>query len=84
MVNYNFTEQVRKALATAREEAIALQHEYVGTEHLLLGVIRDETIVSLLQRLAATPDDVRAGIDATVRRGKATIALGELPYTSRA
>ena len=38
MNGYNFTERVRKVLMRAREQAIALRHEYVGTEHLLLGV----------------------------------------------
>ena len=40
-MNYNFTDRVRKVLAMAREEAIRLQHDYVGTEHLLLGLIRE-------------------------------------------
>ena len=37
-MNYNFTDRVRKVLAMAREEAIRLQHDYVGTEHILLGL----------------------------------------------
>ena len=40
MKGYNFTERVRKVLAMAREEAVRLHHEYVGTEHLLLATIR--------------------------------------------
>ena len=40
-MNYNFTDRVRKVLALAREEAIRLQHDYVGTEHILLGLIRE-------------------------------------------
>jgi ATP-dependent Clp protease ATP-binding subunit ClpC len=40
-MNYNFTDRVRKVLAMAREEAIRLQHDYVGTEHILLGLIRE-------------------------------------------
>ena len=42
MNGYNFTERVRKVLAMAREEAARLHHEYVGTEHLLLGLLREE------------------------------------------
>jgi ATP-dependent Clp protease ATP-binding subunit ClpA len=38
---YNFTERVRKILAMAQEESGRLRHEYVGTEHLLLGLIRE-------------------------------------------
>ena len=41
MNGYNFTERVRKVLAMAREEAARLHHEYVGTEHILLGLIRE-------------------------------------------
>ena len=41
MNGYNFTERVRKVLALAREEAGGLHHEYVGTEHILLGLIRE-------------------------------------------
>ena len=41
MNGYNFTERVRKVLAMAREEAARLRHEYVGTEHILLGLIRE-------------------------------------------
>jgi ATP-dependent Clp protease ATP-binding subunit ClpC len=41
MNGYNFTERVRKVLQMAREEAARLHHEYVGTEHILLGLIRE-------------------------------------------
>jgi len=41
MQGYNFTERVRQVLALAREEAADLHHAYVGTEHILLGVIRE-------------------------------------------
>ena len=41
MKGFNFTERVRRILAMAREEAQRLDHEYVGTEHLLLGLLRE-------------------------------------------
>ena len=41
---YNFTERVRACLALAREESHALHHEYVGTEHILLGVLREAAV----------------------------------------
>ncbi len=41
MNGYNFTDRVRKVLQLAREEAHRLGHDYVGTEHILLGIIRD-------------------------------------------
>ncbi|MCA9736743.1 MAG: hypothetical protein KC645_03905, partial [Gemmatimonadetes bacterium] len=40
-MNYNFTDRVRTVLSMAREAAIQLQHDYVGTEHILLGLIRE-------------------------------------------
>jgi hypothetical protein len=40
-MQYNFTDRVRKVLAMARDEAVRLQHDYVGTEHILLGLIRE-------------------------------------------
>ncbi len=42
MNGYNFTEHVRAALGHAREESARLRHEYVGTEHILLGILRDD------------------------------------------
>ncbi len=85
-MNYNFTDRVRKVLAMAREEAIRLQHDYVGTEHILLGLIREGEGVAaaVLTNLSVDLDQVHERVEDAVRKGKATIALGELPYTSRA
>jgi len=85
-MNYNFTDRVRKVLAMAREEAIRLQHDYVGTEHILLGLIREGEGVAaaVLMKLTVDLDAIHEEVDESVRKGKATIALGELPYTSRA
>jgi ATP-dependent Clp protease ATP-binding subunit ClpC len=85
-MNYNFTDRVRKVLAMAREEAIRLQHDYVGTEHILLGLIREGEGVAaaVLSNMTVDLDQVHERVEDSVRKGKATIALGELPYTSRA
>ncbi|HET9985281.1 MAG TPA: ATP-dependent Clp protease ATP-binding subunit [Longimicrobiales bacterium] len=85
-MNYNFTDRVRKVLAMAREEAIRLQHDYVGTEHILLGLIREGEgmAATVLTNLNVDLEQVHERIEESVRKGKATIALGELPYTSRA
>jgi DNA-binding transcriptional regulator YhcF (GntR family) len=85
-VSYNFTDRVRKVLAMAREEAIRLRHDHVGTEHILLGLIREgEGIAAaVLTSFSVDLDEIRERIEERVRRGKATIAIGELPYTSRA
>jgi len=87
MNGYNFTERVRKVLAMAREEAARLHHEYVGTEHILLGLIREGEGVAaaVLQSLNVDLDEIQQKIEDTVKKGKAAQATGpDLPYTSRA
>ena len=85
-MNYNFTERVRKVLAMARQEAIRLQHDYVGTEHILLGLVREGEGVAahVLGNLDVDVEKLHERVEGAVRKGKATIALGELPYTSPA
>ena len=87
MNGYNFTDRVRKVLQMAREEAARLHHEYVGTEHILLGLIREGEGVAagVLQNLNVDLEDIQQKIEETVKRGKAAAAAGpDLPYTSRA
>ncbi len=87
MNGYNFTERVRKVLAMAREEAARLHHEYVGTEHILLGLIREGEGVAaaVLQNLSIDLEEIQQKIEDTVKKGKAAAATGpDLPYTSRA
>ena len=87
MNGYNFTERVRKVLAMAREEAARLHHEYVGTEHILLGLIREGEGVAaaVLNNLSVDLEDIQQKIEDTVKKGKAAQASGpDLPYTSRA
>jgi ATP-dependent Clp protease ATP-binding subunit ClpA len=84
---YNFTERVRKVLAMAREEAARLHHEYVGTEHILLGLVREgEGVAALvLQNLGVKLDDIKQKIEATVKTGKAGQTTGpDLPYATPA
>ena len=73
MNGYNFTERVRKVLAMAREEAARLHHEYVGTEHILLGLIREGEGVAaaVLQNLSVDLDEIQQKIEDTVKKGKA-------------
>src|SRR5437762_8871262 len=87
MNGYNFTERVRKVLAMAREEAARLHHEYVGTEHLLLGIIREGEGVAatVVQNLGVELHELRQRVEETLKKGKAGQARGpDLPYTSRA
>ena len=87
MNGYNFTDRVRKVLQMAREEAARLHHEYVGTEHILLGLIREGEGVAaaVLTNLNVDLEEVQQKIEETVKKGKASSAPGpDLPYTSRA
>lgn len=81
---FGVSDDVRKILANARTEAIRLRHGYVGTEHLLLAAARDGAIAARLQRLGVAPEQVRAAVEERVPAGTESMALGELPYTSRA
>ncbi len=88
MNGYNFTDRVRKVLQMAREEAARLHHEYVGTEHILLGLIREGEGVAaaVMTNLSVDLEEIQQKIEETVKKGKAALAPGslELPYTSRA
>lgn len=87
MNGYNFTDRVRKVLQMAREEAARLHHEYVGTEHILLGLIREGEGVAaaVLTNLNVDLDEIQQRIEETVKKGKAPAPEGpDLPYTSRA
>ena len=87
MNGYNFTDRVRKVLQMAREEAARLHHEYVGTEHILLGLIREGEGVAaaVLTNLNVDLDEIQQKIEETVKKGKAPAPEGpDLPYTSRA
>jgi len=85
-MNYNFTDRVRKVLAMAREEAIRLQHDYVGTEHILLGLIREGEGVAaaVLTNLSTDLEELHELVEENVKRGQSSATVGELPYTSRA
>ena len=85
-MNYNFTDRVRKVLAMAREEAIRLKHDYVGTEHILLGLIREGEGVAaaVLANLSADLDELKRLVEGNIRAGKSSSSIGELPYTTQA
>src|SRR5690349_25140070 len=87
MNGYNFTDRVRKVLQMAREEAARLHHEYVGTEHILLGLIREGEGVAaaVLTNLNVNLEEIQQKIEETVKnRNTLSTAEPDLPYTSRA
>jgi ATP-dependent Clp protease ATP-binding subunit ClpA len=79
-----FTERARKVLSLAQEEAQRFKHNYIGTEHLLLGLIREEEGVGarVLNSLGADADKVRRAIEFIIGRGD-RIVLGEVGLTPR-
>ncbi len=85
MNGYNFTERVRKVLAMSREESARLGHEYVGTEHMLLGLIREgEGVASaVLAGLGIDANEIRERIEVALKPGRGNTG-SDLPYTSRA
>jgi ATP-dependent Clp protease ATP-binding subunit ClpA len=80
-----FTERARKVLHLAQEEAQRLNHNYIGTEHLLLGLIREGEGVAakVLTNLGARLDDVRSKVEFIIGRGDRTVA-GDIGLTPRA
>jgi ATP-dependent Clp protease ATP-binding subunit ClpC len=80
-----FTERARQAVVLAQDEARALDHNYIGTEHLLLGLLREEEGLAarVLENLEIRLDDVRARVETTVGRGEGG-AAGQIPFTPRA
>jgi ATP-dependent Clp protease ATP-binding subunit ClpC len=87
MNGYNFTERVRKILSMAREESARLHHEYVGTEHILLGLVKEGEGVAteILRTLGVDVQAVTRHVEKVVRAGRASRTPGpDLPYTSRA
>src|SRR5262249_9611634 len=82
---YKFTERSRKILSLAQEEAQRLQHNYIGTEHLLLGLVREREGVAakVLANLDVDLNKVRSAVELVVGRGD-RIVLGEIGLTPRA
>jgi len=81
-----FTERARKVIALAREEAGRLGHDYIGTEHLLLGLIREGggVAAAVLENLNVDLERVRLEVEKLVVVGGGTLTLGEVPFTPRA
>jgi len=85
-MNDRFTQRVRKVLFLARDEAGRLQHDYIGTEHLLLGIIREgEGIAAnVLRRLGIDFERIQKAIEETVTPQSGPVSIGEIPFTPRA
>jgi ATP-dependent Clp protease ATP-binding subunit ClpC len=80
-----FTERARQVVVLAQEEARTLKHNYIGTEHLLLGLLREEEGVAarVLDTLEISVEEVRAAVVRIVGAGEET-PTGQIPFTPRA
>jgi ATP-dependent Clp protease ATP-binding subunit ClpC len=81
-----FTERARRVIILAREEAGRFRHDFVGTEHILLGLIRDgEGIATaVLQRLGLKLESVKAEVERALAGFPKTLTFGEVPFTPQA
>ncbi len=82
----NFSNRVRDVISYSREEAIRLGHDYIGTEHLLLGIIREgEGIaVKILRNLGCDLFKLKKAVEDTVRATGGTLTVGNIPLTKQA
>ena len=85
MSGYNFTERVRATLATARSRAVALDHEYVGTEHILLALLTSEGVgATALQNMDVDLAHACELVMSAVKQGVTESTRGpDAPFTSR-
>src|SRR5215813_4854103 len=81
----NFTPRAQQVLALARKEADRFNHNYVGTEHLLLGLIKlgQGVAVNVLQKMGLDLETVRMEVEKQVGSGPETKIVGNIPYTPR-
>jgi ATP-dependent Clp protease ATP-binding subunit ClpC len=82
----NFSNRVQDVIRLSREEALRLGHDYIGTEHLLLGIIREgEGIaVKILRNLGVDLFKLKKAVEDTVRTSGGTLTIGNIPLTKQA
>ncbi len=80
-----FTERARRVLTLAQEEALRFNHNYIGTEHLLLGLVREGEGVAakVLANLGVELNKVRSAVEFIIGRGDRAV-MGEIGLTPRA
>jgi len=81
-----FTNRARQVIIIARKEADRFNHNYIGTEHILLGLIKlgQGVAVNVLRRMGLDFETVRREVEKAVGKGPETKPGGEIPLTSRA
>lgn len=81
-----FTERARKVVILAKEEAKRFNHDYIGTEHILLGLIKEGEGVAaaVLQNLGLSLEAIRLEVEKLVQPGPPTVVSGDIPFTPKA
>ncbi len=81
-----FTDRARKVMGLARQEAQRLNHEYIGTEHILLGLVQEGSGVAanVLKNLDIDLKKIRQEVEKIVKSGPNMVTMGQLPFTPRA
>jgi ATP-dependent Clp protease ATP-binding subunit ClpC len=82
-----FSPRVKDVITYSREEALRLGHDYIGTEHLLLGIVRegDGVAIKLLKSLGIEPKELRKQIEKSIKAGNSTNSqLGNIPLVKQA
>lgn len=81
-----FTERGRKVIIYAREEAERRQNDYLGTEHLLLALLREEggICIAIIKKMGISIEELRMEIERKLPYGSNVLTFGEIPFTSRA
>lgn len=82
----NFSNRVQDVIRLSREEAIRLGHDYIGTEHLLLGIIREgEGIaIKIFKNLGVDAPKIKKAVEDTVRQSGGSLTVGNIPLTKQA
>lgn len=81
-----FTERARRVIILAREEAERHHHEYLGTEHILLGMLKDGggIAITVLQKAGLGIDQIRLEVERHLPRNANSLIVGEIPFTPKA
>ncbi|MCC7398629.1 MAG: AAA family ATPase, partial [Planctomycetes bacterium] len=81
-----FTDRAKKVMSFARQEAMKFNHEYIGTEHILLGLIQEGSGVAanVLKNMTVDLEKIRHEVEKIVKTGPSMVTMGQLPFTPRA
>lgn len=81
-----FTDRAKKVMSFARQEAMKFNHEYIGTEHVLLGLVQEGSGVAanVLKNMSIDLEKIRHEVEKIVKTGPSMVTMGQLPFTPRA